>query len=116
MRRRPDRLHKALSFIAEFYEEREDCEPEGSFFLSNFTAFKIRQNSQNSYPTVEFSVIGSGFKASMLVKCACTSRDSEIESLTSLDASLIELDCRKTRRRHRVTAALAPEHELSPSQ
>ena len=23
-------------------------------------------------PTVEFSVIGSGFKASMLVKCACT--------------------------------------------
>ena len=37
-----------------------------------------------------------------------TAWDSEIESLTSLDASLIELDLRKTRRRHRVTAALAP--------
>ena len=37
-----------------------------------------------------------------------TAWDSEIESLTSLDASLIELDRRKTRRRHRVTAALAP--------
>ena len=40
--------------------------------------------------------------------CTCTAWDSEIESLTSLDASLIELDRRKTRRRHRVTAALAP--------
>ena len=37
-----------------------------------------------------------------------TAWDSEIESLTSLNASLIELDYRKTRRRHRVTAALAP--------
>ena len=37
-----------------------------------------------------------------------TAWDSEIESLTSLNPSLIELDCRKTRRRHRVTAALAP--------
>ena len=37
-----------------------------------------------------------------------TAWDSEIELLTSLDASLIELDRRKTRRRHRVTAALAP--------
>ena len=39
---------------------------------------------------------------------ACTAWDSEIESLTSLNSSLIELDRRKTRRRHRVTAALAP--------
>ena len=37
-----------------------------------------------------------------------TAWDSEIESLTSVDASLIEPDRRKTRRRHRVTAALAP--------
>ena len=37
-----------------------------------------------------------------------TAWDSEIESLTSLNPSLIELDRRKTRRRHRVTAALAP--------
>ena len=37
-----------------------------------------------------------------------TAWDSEIESLTSLDTSLIELDRRKTRRRHRVTAVLAP--------
>ena len=38
----------------------------------------------------------------------CTAWGSEIESLTSLNPSLIELDCRKTRRRQRVTAALAP--------
>ena len=38
----------------------------------------------------------------------CTAWDSEIESLTSLDASLIELDRRKTRHRRRETAALAP--------
>ena len=38
-----------------------------------------------------------------------TAWDSEIESLTSLNPSLIELDHRKTRRRHRVTAALAPK-------
>ena len=38
----------------------------------------------------------------------CTAWDSEIESLTSLNPILIELDRRKTRRRHRVTAALAP--------
>ena len=37
-----------------------------------------------------------------------TAWDSEIESVTSLDASLIQLDRRKTRRRHRVTAALDP--------
>ena len=37
-----------------------------------------------------------------------TAWDSEIESLTSLNPSLIELDRRKMRRRHRVTAALAP--------
>ena len=37
----------------------------------------------------------------------CTAWDSEIESLTSVDASLIEPDRKKTRRRHRVTAALA---------
>ena len=37
-----------------------------------------------------------------------TASESEIESLTLLDASLIELDRRKTRRRHRLTAALAP--------
>ena len=37
-----------------------------------------------------------------------TAWDSEIESLTSLNSSLTWLDCRKTRRRHRVTAALAP--------
>ena len=36
-----------------------------------------------------------------------TAWDCEIESLTSVDASLIEPDRRKTRRRHRVTAALA---------
>ena len=37
-----------------------------------------------------------------------TAWDSEIESLTSLNPTLIELDRRKMRRRHRVTAALAP--------
>ena len=37
-----------------------------------------------------------------------TAWDSEIESLTSLNPGLIKLDRRKTRRRHRVTAALAP--------
>ena len=41
-------------------------------------------------------------------KRTCTAWDSEIESLTSRNPSLIELDRRKTRRRHRVTAALAP--------
>ena len=45
-------------------------------------------------------------------QCACisidTAWDSEIESLTSVDDSLIEPDRRKTRRRHRVPAALAP--------
>ena len=40
------------------------------------------------------------------VDCPSTAWDSEIESLTSLDASLIELDRRK--RRHRVSVALAP--------
>ena len=40
--------------------------------------------------------------------CVCTAWDSEIELLTSLNPSLIELDRRKTRRRHRVTAALTP--------
>ena len=43
-----------------------------------------------------------------LQKLHSTAWDSEIESLTSLNLSLIELDRRKTRRRHRVTAALAP--------
>ena len=37
-----------------------------------------------------------------------TAWDSEIGSLTSLDASLIELDRGKTRRRHQETVALAP--------
>ena len=61
------RLHWALSFIAEFYEEREDCEPEGSFFSQISPHLKPDTIRKIHTPTVEFSVIGSGFKASMLV-------------------------------------------------
>ena len=51
-------------------------------------------------------IVGKVIKT--LHKPGGTAWDSEIESLTSLDAILIELNRRKTRRRHRVTAALAP--------
>ena len=62
----------SLSFIAEFYEECEDCEPEGSFFSQISPHLKPDTIRKIHTPTVEFSVIGSDFKASMLVKCACT--------------------------------------------
>ena len=45
-----------------------------------------------------------------------TAWDSEIESLTSRNPSLIELDRRKTRRRHRVTAVLAPRKSCFPAR
>ena len=63
---------QALSFIAEIYKEWEDCEPEGSFFSQVSPHLKPDTIRKIHTPTVEFSVIRSGFKASMLVKCACT--------------------------------------------
>ena len=51
----------ALSFIAEFYEEWEDCEPEGGFFSQISPHLKPDTIRKIHTPTIEFSVIGSGF-------------------------------------------------------
>ena len=65
---KPKMTYQALSFIAEFYEEWEDCEPEGMFFSQISPHLKPDTIRKIHTPAVGFSVIRSGFKASMLVK------------------------------------------------